>query len=632
MRHYITRRRSVRRAGKDQRGVALATALLLLLLLTGMSVAMMLSVNSDMLVNSYYRNFRGSFYAADSGLNIARQELQNRLLGAVKTPLSGTVQPVTDGSEGTIKSQVNTLLASYKSLIGGQPSSWPAKYQVTVDELTELSCTPTGGTGTTCATPGGATGYTYTYRYHMLSRGQAQGSQQGVLEESGTFTLVADMSPPDTTVSFAAWGMFIDDSPICSGSYLVPGTISGPVFTNGAWNFGDTGQYIFTDAVGSASAKTGFQFTSNNSCNQVAAGSYSKKIGSSTVNIAPTFQSSFKLGQPALPLPDNDFNQRRAVLDGIGTGSAPTNAEMHNVLKNVGKAAYPSNGASSGVFLPYDVDAVSGQATFTGGGIFVEGNATVTLSTTGSSGQIYTIAQNGTTTTININNAANQTVVSSGTTSLTITGVPHQLDNSGAVMNPATMLYVDGSITALSGPGQGQPAIQDGTALTITANSNVTITGDILYKTEPVTLTQNQQAPGVPPNSPADTLIPGNDKGQALGIFTAGGDIQLKNSQSNGNLQIDASLASISATGSGGLVNIGNAINKLTIVGGRIQNSIKNIGSTTRNVFFDKRYAQNGFAPPWFPSTTVTHVPGADPPYIEITHQRLQWVNQTSYQ
>jgi hypothetical protein len=338
------------------------------------------------------------------------------------------------------------------------------------------------------------------------------------------------------------------------------------------------------------------------------------------------------LGQPALPLPANDFNQRRAVLDGVGSGGAPTNAEMHNVLKNVSKTPYPSSGASSGVFVPYNVDATTGQATFTGGGILVEGNATVTLTTSGSSGQVYTITQGGTTTQITIDNAANQTVVSSGTNSVTITGVPQQLDSTGGVIDQATMLYVDGSITALSGPGQGVPAIQDGTALTITANSNVTITGDILYKTEPVTLTQNQVAPGVPPNSPADTLIPGNDKGQALGIFTAGGDIQLKNSQANGNLQIDASLASISATGSGGLVNVGNPINKLTIVGGRIQNSIKNIGSTTRNVFFDKRYSQNGFAPPWFPSTKVTHIPGTDPPYIVITPQRLQWANQSAYQ
>jgi hypothetical protein len=146
-------------------------------------------------------------------------------------------------------------------------------------------------------------------------------------------------------------------------------------------------------------------------------------------------------------------------------------------------------------------------------------------------------------------------------------------------------------------------------------------------------LTQNQI-----PNTPADTLIPGNNNGQALGIFTANGDIQMANSQANGNLEIDASLASICAAGGGGgascgqggLVNTGSPINTLNIVGGRIQNQIKNIGATTRNVFFDRRFAQNGFAPPWFPSTTVT-AGNVGNGTVTATVQRVQWLNQTAY-
>jgi hypothetical protein len=140
-----------------------------------------------------------------------------------------------------------------------------------------------------------------------------------------------------------------------------------------------------------------------------------------------------------------------------------------------------------------------------------------------------------------------------------------------------------------------------------------------------VTQTQNQI-----PGTPADTLIPGNDKQQVLGIFTATGDIQLKNSQSNGNLEIDGSLATISQTGSGGIVNTGNTINTLAIVGGRIQNQIKNINATTRNVFFDGRFASNGFAPPWFPSTTVSPV-GTDSATLSSSVQRVQWLNKSSY-
>ena len=185
------------------------------------------------------------------------------------------------------------------------------------------------------------------------------------------------------------------------------------------------------------------------------------------------------------------------------------------------------------------------------------------------------------------------------------------------------MLYVDGAITGLQGGGQGVGSIQDSTALSVVANGAVTVTGDLLYVHEPVTLTQSG-------STPADTLIPANNHGQALGIFTASGNINMANSQSNGNLEIDASIAAIANGGSGGLVNTGNAINTLTIVGGRIQNTIQNINATTRNVWFDRRYAQGGFAPPWFPSTTVTTTTTYTSPVPVVTANRISWTNTSA--
>ena len=130
--------------------------------------------------------------------------------------------------------------------------------------------------------------------------------------------------------------------------------------------------------------------------------------------------------------------------------------------------------------------------------------------------------------------------------------------------------------------------------------------------------------------STIDQLIPANDTGQVLGIFTSAGNVNLNNKQSNGNLEIDASIATISQTGSGGIVNTGASINTLTIVGGRIQNTIQNIGATTRNVLFDRRF-QNGFAPPWFPSTTITPT-GSTGAAAITTWKGTQWLNQTNYQ
>ena len=614
--------KAARSRRKADRGIALIATLLLLLLFTGMSIAMVLSTNSDMLITRYYSDSRGGFYAADSGLTIARRQMVNQLVAAGSTGFSSTSQPIPAGTEVTVKNNINSSYgSSYQTLnsSGSYPESF--KIDTTTTSLGTPTCTVIGGGGTCAAPTGTVTGYSYIYPYTLRAFGRSLGNQVITISDSGSIKINVSGSGGSSATSFAAFGMFIDQYPICSGGTLVPGTITGPVFTNGSWNFGTGGSYIFTDKVGSAGSNFGYQFNGNNCAQSSAA---SAKSGNTT--ISPTFQSGYNLGQPTVPLPPNDYNQKQAVLDGKGAASsAPTNANLNAVLKNVSGAAYPSTGASSGVYLPYSVNS-NGVNTFTGGGIYVEGDAKVTLSPSGATGQTYSIVQGSVTTTITIDTGSNTTTISSGGTTTTITGVPQQLDpTTGAFQRDATMLYVDGNITSLSGPGQGQAAINDSTALTVTAKSNVTVTGDILYKTEPVTLTQNQI-----PNTPADTLIPGSDHGQVLGIFTATGDIQMNNSQSNGNLEIDASIATISNGGTGGLTNTGNTINTLNIVGGRIQNQIKNINTTTRNVLFDRRFAQNNFAPPWYPSTTITSTAATSATYVP-TVQRLRWVNNTAY-
>jgi Tfp pilus assembly protein PilX len=621
-----SRQRSARRLRRNERGVALVTALLLLTLMSALALAMVISSNSDMLINGYYRSFRGSFYAADSGLTTARQDMVTNLLAAGTAGFSATAQPIPAGTETAVKTYINGKYAgTYQMLNAGQAAaSWPGSF--TLDPagttLSAPTCTVLGGGGTCAAPTGAVTGYSYIYSYTLRALGRSTGNQVTSISDSGSIKVNVTGAAGGTTTSFAAWGMFIDQYNICDGSTLVPGTITGPVFTNGAWNFGSSGSYIYTDKVGSVSPNAGYQY-SDGTCHQSP--NPTDKYNNTT--ISPTFQSGLNLNQPKVPLPVNDYNQQRAVLDGKGsTSAAVTNSDLNSALKNVTKSAYPLTGTSSGVYLPYTVNPTTGVASYTGGGIYVQGDASVKLSTSGTSAQVYTITQSGVTTTITMDPVANTTTVTSGGNTLNISGVANQIDPStGAVQRDATMLYVNGNITSLSGPGQGQAAISDSTALTITAASNVTVTGDILYKTEPVTLTQNQIA-----NTPADTLIPGNDHGQVLGIFTAKGDIQMANSQSNGNLEIDGSLATISQGGTGGLVNTGNSINTLSIVGGRIQNDIKNIGATTRNVFFDRRFAQNNFSPPWYPSTTLTSTAPTNAQYVPSV-QRLKWINNTTY-
>jgi Tfp pilus assembly protein PilX len=617
---------------RNEQGITLVTTLLLLLLLVGMSLTMVLAVSSESLINGFYGRYRGSFYAADSGVAAARQQLMNTL-GANVTPgfnaaASPIANPTTAGANAA-----NALTTSYSAYTNvGSTGSWQERFLVKSSVVAQAPTTPAatcavqGGTpGATCAAPTQTTAlpitaYVYSFPYTTTIVGQSQGSEVATITDTGTIIVTAPTSPPAYNQSFAGWGMFIGTYALCSAD-LVPGTITGPVFTNGSWNFSNSGPYTFTDAVGQVGGTAGWD---NGNCTASA---------TPTNGIRPTFNGGFNVGQNAITLPQNSFNQEQAVLDGIGsTSTAPTNAQLNAVLKNAAGQAYPTGGASSGVYVPYSVSGSPAVKTFTGGGIFVEGGANVTLSPgSNSTSQIYTIVQGGVTTTITIDPAAGSagttiinTVGGSGAGTQTITGVPQQLSAAGVTTGPATMLFVDGAITSLSGPGQGQPALNNGTALTVVSSgsNNITITGDILYKTEPVTMTGSVTT--------IDQLVPANNTGQVLGIFTSNGNVQLANSQSNGNLEIDASIATISQTGSGGLVNTGNSINTLTIVGGRIQNTIQNIGATTRNVLFDRRFL-NGFAPPWFPSTTITPKAGVGAAAV-VTWKGTQWLNQTNYQ
>jgi hypothetical protein len=419
-----------------------------------------------------------------------------------------------------------------------------------------------------------------------------------------------------TSTSFSSFGAFINTF-AANSSPLVPGTITGPQFTNGSWNFGTSGSYIFTDKVSQAGPTVSYDFPSGGGYHYVDSAQPSASYGSQT--IAPTFQQGLAVGVTAAPLPADDYSQKWAVLDGMGcgegsnvcgSGSSPdppavTNANLNAYLEDINGNAYNKNGATSGVYLPY-----SGN-TLTGGGFYVEGNATsVTLTpgtdSKGNPTQIYSIVQGGTTTTITTNVTANTTTVYNGTKTITLTGVPTNKTSSTA----QSLLYVDGNIggssgggnyTGLSGPGQGQAAIQNGTQLTVVAAGDIYVTGDVLYKAEPVTL------------NTADTLIPANDYNQVLGLFTQSGNFNLVSPYSNNNLEIDASMAALGngcPSGSCGLETpSSDGINTLTIVGGRMEVNAHGVNMNTSNTYFDRRFqsrASQGFAPPWFPSTTVS--------------------------
>ena len=665
---------------RKQSGIALMTTLLLLILLSLLGLTMAVSANSDMMINSYYGSYRGSFYAADSGLNIARASMINTIEGAVSTtacngwgtggasgctsaPLNGTT------AASSALSGLTSTYNAFTSLNAGQAgSSWPANFMLP-SSITGCSTSvafPTTNNPQILTTNGSlTTSYQYTFNYTLCAMGRAQALQQVATKETGTLLITITAQGASSALvpeSFAAFGAFIDNFSECQGA-LVTGTMAGPFFTNGSWNFGTSGSYIFTDPVGQVDPKASYVFGSGGfgsgapSCSGHS-GCDCKNASSDTYNgqtIAPTFQSGFNRNQTAVPLPANDFSQQWAVIDGMGCGEkgttcgvstppAPTHADLNANLKDVNGNAYPSSGATTGVFIPYCTGGASCTSpnTMLGGGFYIEDSSSVTTNITlslGTSGsnptQIYTINQisgsTTTTTVITLNIGANTTTIqqtSPSNKTVTLAGVP----TNRAITTPreGALLYVDGTISNLGGPSQGTASIQDYYGTTVAASGNIDINGDLIYKHEPVTL------------NASDTLVAGNDYNQVLGIFTAGGNIVLTSPYSNNNLETDASLAAInSCSSNGGTCPLGSSnygfatgsggVGTWTIVGGRVESYAHSVSISHGNTYFDRRFTSrtDGFAPPWFPSTLVSqndisNTPSA--PQVIPTTQRLTWV------
>ena len=170
-RHSNDQGKSRLRIFQNSRGVALITTLLLLTLMVAMTLGMVIAVSSDTLITRYYRTYRSSFYAADSGVNIARQYMLNQLVSnatvAIGTTFSSTSTPplsATDAST-TLTNALNqyrsTAAISNRQINSGQgANSWPGSFYIVNTQantpgstLGAPACTPiftppNSGTGT----------------------------------------------------------------------------------------------------------------------------------------------------------------------------------------------------------------------------------------------------------------------------------------------------------------------------------------------------------------------------------------------------------------------------------------------------------------------------------------------------
>lgn len=649
--------------GRGDRGVALVMTLLLLSLLMVMTLSMVIAMTSDTLIDAYYRNARGSFYAADSGINAARatmiSDIQNGALPSGYTPANGAPGMLTPSITNVTSSASG--FGAYNSMLGGSTSSsyssWPGTFQVSSATLGPQTVTYNGSTVNNCtpipaclptstAAITAATTYTYYYNYSITANGQSRGGEVNTITETGVIAFPVKMNPSTTTTtSFAAYGTLFDQYALCSASF-VPGMMSGKFFSNQSWNFGSSGvvgatKYVFTGDVGAVNNDVGYIY-SDGTCDQNNKTTDTHK----GVTVDPTFSGGLTLGQQAIPLPANSYNHLSAVLDGLGdcppapaSCSAPSNAQMA-VLTNAAGTSWSSS-ATTGVFMPYTITGSGSSRTKTlnsnAGGIYVQGTAnsvTLAASTATVSGathnlQVITIEQgsggSAVTTTVTLDLTGGTTTISDskGNSTGAMAGLPENLNNSPA--SEACLVYVNGNIssnpsanapTGLSGPSSGA-AIQNGSAVLVASTGTISITGSLTYSTEPVTLNSSDS-----PVSPVPTNV--------LGIYTSGGNVQLQPPSNVSSMEIDASLAEMASGQSYGMIAQWNQITTLNIVGGRVQNeALSGASLTARNIYFDQRFA-NGFAPPWFPTTTVTSTTSDTAVAQPATMSVLSWSNTSA--
>ncbi|MBZ5535279.1 MAG: pilus assembly PilX N-terminal domain-containing protein [Acidobacteriia bacterium] len=617
--------------------MALITALIFLGVAMLLGLSILLTTSSDVFLSSSMRNTKTAFYAADAGVSVMRKTLVDAL--KAQTPASGTsANTVFDCSDDPTSAFNKLILNAALANAGNGSQQTVSSYSsygdsaaaFTIDTRSDgaqprtfFKCINRGKVTPVPIPPDASHNETYNFAYQITSNGTSGGLASSTVIEQGTISYNFNVNVSQPLYFLSGFGMLLNNfDPHNPPGPLPSGRYTGPAHTNGEWGFTNDppGYYEFTDQISSVSPNAYYVFA--------GPPPFSEDVPKSTDThttgrIAPIYDagSGVNFGAASVQFPTDSSNQLHAVIDGSGyNASSPFAPQaglsdpdfqtaMHNTL--VAANSSPYNGAN-GVYIPVSVsrdrngNPLSWQTR--GGGIFVNGNVdNLTLDARTPGLQIYIIVQGGLTTTLTYNLNARTTTIQSGASSFTAPGLPTNnlpFRSPGQRTSPATSIsfYVNGSISSMHGPvdASGQqlndavtklpmPGVQDGAAVTITATGDVEVTGSVLYRSAPVTTA---------PANTAGTLIPANDYGQALGIYSQTGNIYLNVDHiPSHNIEVDAALAAVHGTVTwSGTTRPPN----VTIIGGRVQNQPGSMG-IQNTVLFDRRFGAGLYAPPFFP-------------------------------
>lgn len=427
----MTRRLSKRLRGKRDGFVLFIAMVFTTLLAVGSVLAVTGTLGAVLSAGNELRDKR-AFFAADGSAALCRGELRNRLLVALPAqmgavPNIAAITPyVPDDPAGVMVQYAyqpaTSLGGAFVRDSGTQahlnisysPAGAPRPYTCT---LTLTSRIPPRNVNAGTGPP------IYLFRYLYTATGTAaDGNASRQVNLQGTFSVLLQND------NFARYALFTNTQ---GNVWFTNRTsYSGPVHTNGEFNFANNPGGLFTEIVTSVNTRANF-YNGGSSIELDA-----DQNGSLDV---PIFTQGITRGVAAVPMPalTTGDRQREAAL-GLAQG-----------------ASY--SGYGTGVTLGASGGAMTG-------GIYVKDTASISLGVSGNAA-VYTITQGSTTTTVTANKATNQTTIRVGAGSATTyTGVPNG------------MFFVDGQVASLGG------TLQRDTELTIAATNDVIITNNVTYE------------------------------------------------------------------------------------------------------------------------------------------------------
>ncbi|GGR07638.1 DUF4900 domain-containing protein [Deinococcus ruber] len=507
--------------------------------------------------------------------------------------INSVIKPYSDAfanSNGNAATTAIIPTSAYNSILTSLVPQFPdivtasEGYTITSHIIFRTLRTDTGGftkVGTSQVQP-----YFLDYSITGSATQGTNGNKRTVITE-GTVKIILGRIPLNQYILLANDGGSGTDGK--QGFFDGTSSYDGPVHVNG--NLALSGKPTFSLGLTVSSSSIWMNSsttTTNGNCNGYT---FTQVVGqqSSGCTVPNTNGQGIQYNTDTIPLPTNAASQNRAAL-----GLDSTNLAVVSKSEACVALGLLSTCASvpTGAYLPLQNGKPSG-------GIYVQGDAKLTLSTA-SGKQIYTIVDaNGKTTVITIDYVAATTTVLSptGTTSV----YPGVINGQ---------VYVTGNLTSLSGPPRTgtlpnpapstsvptvvSPAIASKTQLNIAAGGSVTVNGDITYTDDPRAV---------------------NGAQNVLGIISGSQNVNIGTSAPN-DVYIQAAILT-GATGTGlGVVNynggtgsrgsihlLGSLAEDTDQLRGVLDNSGNPIRGYSDDLHFDQRFLNGGAVPPFFPAT-----------------------------